>query len=245
MSCDWREKIAPYVDDELDATAQQEAAAHLAGCSECTAAVAEHLALKKAVRVAANKFAAPPELHATIYRQLHPHARVSPWWKWGMSLVSLALVVALGAALWPKRPAKDPMIAELIDQHVIALSSPNPIDIANSNRHVVKPWFQGKLPFTFNLPEIAGTPFTLIGGKLVYAQQSPGAELLYLAGQHKVSVFIFQGTDNGEPAPVKTRNLSFTSTRWQQGGLHFILLTDAQDEADPLVKMFQDANKTD
>jgi anti-sigma factor RsiW len=153
--------------------------------------------------------------------------------------------VALGAALWPKGPAKDPMIAELIDQHVIALSSPNPIDIANSNRHVVKPWFQGKLPFTFNLPEIGGTSFTLIGGKLVYAQQLPGAELLYMAGQHKVSVFIFQGTDNHDRAPVKARNLSFTSTTWQQGGLHFILLTDAQDEADPLVKMFQDANKTD
>src|SRR6476469_8411323 len=238
MTCDWREKIAPYVDDELDATAQQEAAAHLAGCSECTAAMAEHLALKKAVRVAATKFVAPPELHATIYRQLHPHARVSPWWKWGMSLVSLAL----GAALRTKRPAKDPMIAELIDQHVIALSSPNPIDIANSNRHVVKPWFQGKLPFTFILPEIAGTSFTLIGGKLVYAQQLPGAELLYMAGQHKVSVFIFQGTENRERAPVKTRNLSFTSTTWQQGGLRFYLLTDAQDEADPLVIKFREVN---
>jgi anti-sigma factor RsiW len=244
MSCDWREKIGSYVDDELDTVAQQEAAAHLAGCSECTAAVAEHLALKKAVRVAANKFAAPPELHAAVYRQLHPHARVSPWWKWGMSAATLVLAVALGAVLWPKGPTKDPMVAELIDQHVIALSSANPVDIVNSNMHVVKPWFQGKLPFTFSLPEIEGTQFTLIGGKIAYAQQTPGAELLYQVGQHKVTIFVFQTADNREKSPVKTRSLSFNSTSWQQGGLRFYMLTDSHDEADPLVGKFIEANRS-
>lgn len=243
MNCDWREKVASYVDDELDATAQQDAAKHLAGCSECTAAVAEHLALKKAVRVAANKFVAPPELHASIYRELHPHARVSPWWKWGMSAVSMVLVAALGAALWPKGPVKDPMVAGLIDQHVIALSSSNPVDVASGIGHTVKPWFQGKLPFTFNLPEVAGTQFTLIGGKVAYAQQAPGAELLYQVGQHKVSVFIFQAVDNKEKPPVKTSALSFNSTSWQQGGLRYYMLTDSHDEADPLVGKFIEANK--
>lgn len=243
MNCDWREKVASYVDDELDATAQQDAAKHLAGCTECTAAVAEHLALKKAVRVAANKFVAPPELHASIYRELHPHARVSPWWKWGMSAVSAVLVAALGVALWSNRMPKDPMVAGLVDQHVIALSSPNPVDIPNSNMHVVKPWFQGKVPFTFSLPEIGGTQFTLIGGKLAYAQQAPGAELLYQVGQHKVSIFIFQAADTRERPPVKTRSLSFNSTSWQQGGLRFYMLTDSNDEADPLVGKFIEANK--
>jgi anti-sigma factor RsiW len=145
--------------------------------------------------------------------------------------------------LWSNRMPKDPMVAGLVDQHVIALSSPNPVDIANSNMHVVKPWFQGKVPFTFSLPEIGGTQFTLIGGKLAYAQQAPGAELLYQVGQHKVSVFIFQAADSRDRAPVKTRNLSFTSTSWQQDGLRFYMLTDSQDEADPLVGKFIAANK--
>ena len=243
MNCEWQEKVALFVDDELDAQAQREAEAHLAGCAECSAAVAEHLALKKAVRVAAKRFVAPPELHASIYRELHPQARVSPWWKWGMSAVSVVLVAALGAALWPKGGAKDPVVAELIDQHVIALSSANPVDIVNSNMHVVKPWFQGKLPFTFNLPEIGGTQFTLMGGKIAYAQQTPGAELLYQVGQHKITVFVFQSTDTREKAPVKTRNLSFNSTSWQQDGLRFYMLTDSHDEADPLVGKFIEANR--
>jgi anti-sigma factor RsiW len=243
MNCDWREKVALFVDDELDATALQEAESHLAGCTECTAAVAEHLALKKAVRVAGNRYAAPPELHASIYRQLHPHARVSPWWKWGMSAVSLVLVAALGVALWTRRDPQDPIVAGLVDQHVIALSSANPVDILNSNMHVVKPWFQGKVPFTFNLPEIGGTQFTLIGGKVAYARQSPGAELLYQVGQHKVSVFIFQAADSRDKSPVKVRTASFNSTSWQQDGLHFVMLTDSHDEADPLVGKFIEANR--
>ena len=49
---------------------------------------------------------------------------------------------------------------------MIALSSPNPVDVISDDRHTVKPWFQGKLPFTFNLPELAGSNFTLIGGTL-------------------------------------------------------------------------------
>ena len=83
MNCNWREKVELFVDDELQPQDQQEVSSHLSGCAECTAAVAEQLALKKAVRVAANRYSAPPDLHAAVYRQLHPHARVSPWWKWG------------------------------------------------------------------------------------------------------------------------------------------------------------------
>ena len=49
MTCAWAERVRLFVDDELEPAAQQDVAAHLAGCVECTAAVAEQLALKKLV----------------------------------------------------------------------------------------------------------------------------------------------------------------------------------------------------
>lgn len=241
MSCEWQDKISLFVDDELQGADQQQVSAHLSACAECTAAVAEQLALKKAVQVGAKRYAAPPDLHAAVYRQLHPHARVSFWWKWGMSAVCALLVVALGYALWPRSSGKNPLLAELVDQHVIALSSPNPVDVISEDRHTVKPWFQGKLPFTFNLPELAGSNYKLIGGKAVYVQQKPGAELLYVMGQHKISVFVLQ-----MPAgKVSGAESTFNIKSWDENGLRFYLVTDATDaEAAQLINMFKDANRS-
>jgi anti-sigma factor RsiW len=244
MNCEWQQKIALYLDDELAPAAQQEFAAHLSRCPECPVAVAEQMELKKSVRIAAKKFSAPPDLHAAIYRQLHPEPKAKLlWWKWAMPLACLVLMFALGLAFWPRSAAKDPMVASLVDQHVIALSSPNPVDVVSESRHTVKPWFQGKLAYTFTPPETAGTQYTLIGGKLVYVDQTAGAQLLYQTGQHKISVFIF-------PAQTDIKNLhakpgtTFTVDNWNQRGLEYFLITDAsKEEAGHLITMFQDANR--
>ena len=60
MSCPWREKVARYVDHELDAKDEQQFSAHLRDCPECTAAVNEQMALKKAVRSARLRNCMPP-----------------------------------------------------------------------------------------------------------------------------------------------------------------------------------------
>jgi anti-sigma factor RsiW len=108
----------------------------------------------------------------------------------------------------------------------------------------VKPWYQGKLPFTFNLPELAkDSPFKLLGGKLIYAQHAPGAELLYQVRQHKISVFIFQSRDvHGGPSD---NNQAFTVSGWQQGGLQYYVVTDAaQEDAERLRALLEEANRS-
>ena len=108
------------------------------------------------------------------------------------------------------------MMAALVDQHVTALRSEHPVDVESNNFHNVRPWFQGKLPFTFNMPEVQDSSFTLIGGKVVYAGQNPGAELLYQVRQHKISIFVFQAKTTG----------------------------GAPDEAGKLAAMFQEVNRS-
>src|SRR6185437_5398647 len=105
----------------------------------------------------------------------------------------------------------------------------------------VKPWFQGKLAFTFTPPEVAGTKYKLVGGKLVFLQHNPGAELLYLAGQHKVSVFIFQ--EAGKQVRVGSSN--FNVKNWNENGLQYYLVTDASDaETAQLISLWKDANRS-
>jgi anti-sigma factor RsiW len=242
-NCEWRGKIGLYVDGELEPSAEQAVAGHLQGCADCSAAVLEQQALKKAVRVAGKRFTAPPELYANVQRQMVPKKSTGLWFK-ASALAASAVLLAVIAFAWMSRPsASGATVAQLIDQHVTMLASSNPVDVISSDKHTVKPWFQGKLPFTFNPPELAaGSPFTLIGGKLIYAQQTPGAELVYQVRQHKISVFIFQARDvRGEPS---AGNQTFVVNGWQQGGLQYYIVTDAaREDAERLRSLLEDANR--
>jgi anti-sigma factor RsiW len=243
VNCQEQIKVALHVDDELDPAAEQEFSTHLRTCAECPAAVSEQMELKKALRVAGRSYSAPPELHAAVYRTIHPHQSVSPWWKWALAPLSVLLLALIGLLSFPN-PRRDPMMTALVDQHITILASEHPVDVISDNRHNVKPWFQGKLPFTFNIPDVTGSPFTLIGGKTVYIEQNPGASLLYTYGQHEISVFVLQAS-NGKGRSGSSRDLSFTVNGWSQGGLQFYLVTDAsQEEAAKLVSMFMDANRS-
>jgi anti-sigma factor RsiW len=245
MSCEWRNKTSLYADDELGAAAQQEFSAHLRACTECSEALSEQLALKKAVRVAGSQFVAPADLHAKVFRQLHPRSSASWVWKWISAAAALGIVVLALMLMAPNSKRDEPTLTGLVDQHITALASANPVDVISEDRHTVKPWFQGKLGFTFTPPELGGSRFKLLGGKVVYVQQKPGAELLYSAGAHKISVFVFKAGDVKDHTATWQRSRSFNSSRWSEAGLEFFLVTDAtQDEASGLVTLFQQANRS-
>ena len=202
------------MDGELEPRAEQAIAGHLQSCADCSSAVLEQQALKKAVRVAAKRFTAPPELYASVHRQMLPKKStglfVRPWLKWSALAASAFLLGVITFGLLSRPSASSATVAELIDQHVMMLASANPVDVISSDKHTVKPWFQGKLPFTFNPPELAaGSPFTLVGGKLVYAQQVHLARswCIRCANTRCLSLFFRRGTCTENPRPAIRRLL--------------------------------------
>jgi anti-sigma factor RsiW len=131
-----------------------------------------------------------------------------------------------------------------VDQHVAALASSNPVDVVSTDRHTVKPWFEGKIPFTFNLPELQGSPFVLVGGRVAYVNQSPGAELIFRVRQHQISVFIFQERGLGAARKndaVRTA-LSFEVRTWSHDGLRYFVVGDASaQDLDKLAELIRAA----
>jgi anti-sigma factor RsiW len=247
-NCEWREKIGPYVDGELEPATEQAFNGHLQSCADCSSAVLEQQALKKAIRVASKRFTAPPELYAAVQKQMRPEKgsglSLKPWLKWSTIAASTFLLAVVTFALLSRPSTSNAIVRQLIDQHVTMMASVNPFDVISEDRHTVKPWFQGKLPFTFNLPELPPpSDFKLLGGKLVYAQHSPGAELVYQVRQHKISVFIFQSRDVGNE--LSSGNNAFAVNGWQQSGLQFYVVTDAsREDADRLRALLRDANRS-
>jgi anti-sigma factor RsiW len=52
--------------------------------------------------------------------------------------------------------------------------------------------FQGKIPFSFNLPQNLPGDTTLDGANLTFLNGRPTAQLMYRIGKHRVSVFVQQ-----------------------------------------------------
>jgi anti-sigma factor RsiW len=232
MACEaWTEKLDAYFDGELpfdEARALQE---HLRGCAACGTEGLSRLQQKLAVRAAGPRFKPDPAFRAR-WEESITAPKLSPWKRdWLPVLATAAVLLIAGAILLTfnhDRIEQQRLMSELADLHVATLASSNPVDIVSTDRHTVKPWFEGKIPFTFNLPELQDSPFVLAGGRVSYLNQSPGAELIFRVRQHQISVFIFQEKDlrnvGGGDALLAQ---SFGVRSWHRNGLRYFVIGDA------------------
>lgn len=229
MTCEvWRDKLDAYVDGEAPEQDSGAIEEHLATCHDCAAEALGRMQMKRATQAAAEmRYAPSPELRRRIEKSIAPKRRFAYWLSPALAVaVVLLLAVTFSAFLVARRSAREQAMAQLLDLHVAALASANPVDVISSDRHTVKPWFQGKLRFTFNLPELQGSQYKLDGGKLVYFRGQPGAQLIYELRKHELSVFIVQdGGLAGAGSTAKQNGFSVES--WSFDGLHYVILSDA------------------
>ncbi len=232
MTCDSvREKIGAYVDGELPADGTAELTAHLRECPSCTAELLGRVQMKLAVHAAGRRYSPSTSLRERVQKSLprKPSARPVSSWNWGMVAAAVLLVFCLLAYYHGSSHRREQTFGELADLHVSTLASSSPVDVISTDRHTVKPWFQGKLPFTFNLPELKDSPFTLIGGRVAYLNQAPGAQLLFTIGNHRISVFIFQDRNQYQLATGDglSKHLTYTMESWSQEDLRYFVVGDA------------------
>ena len=249
MICDaWLDKLDAYVDGELSSDQAAELNSHVRACGECSASIFERVQLKRAIALAGRRYTPSAEFRGRIMKTVSPKAARSTGWKWlvlGFPAVSvLAISLFVGFYVSRETSRRERVYSELVDLHVETLASASPLDVVSSDRHTVKPWFQGKIPFTFNLPELQGSEFTLQGGRISYLGQEPGVELIYQLRKHEISVFIFQdrGTIMSVPSNAM-RALSFSLENWSQNGLRYFIVGDVNtEEIQALAKLLQGAS---
>ena len=249
MVCEqWRDKLDAYVDGELESAEASALATHLRGCAECAAGALERVQLKRSVQIAGNRYPASFDLRNRIANTVIPKPRRESGWLWkilalpALSLLILSVFVNFYTGRESTRRLR--VYSELADLHVAALASATPVDVVSTDRHTVKPWFQGRIPFTFSLPELQGSDFTLLGGRVTYLGQSPGAHLIYQVRKHQISVFIFQdrGEETARPTPGPIRAVSFNVDNWTQNGLRYFVMGDASaDDIAALSKLLRSA----
>jgi anti-sigma factor RsiW len=202
---------------------------------------------KRVLQAAGQKFTADPAFRARIQQSIAPR-RAPGWNRFWLPVLATAMVLVIAGAisftLSRQRRGEQQLLSELTDLHVATLASANPVDVISTDRHTVKPWFAGKIPFTFNLPELQDSPFVLLGGKVAYLNQSPGAELIFRVRQHQISVFIFQDRELGNLRLDDSARsaLSFNVRTWSQNGLRYFAVSDvSSSDLDKLCEMLKAA----
>ena len=247
MACElMREKFDAYVDGELPPSEARQLGNHIRGCSGCAADALQRVQMKRAVSVGGKAYEPSADFRQKMLGQLtKPEVKHRSWgWKLVLAPAAFVLIISLGMMLLVSREKskRDHMFGELADMHVMTLASATPVDVVSTDRHTVKPWFEGKIPFSFNLPELQGSDFALIGGKVAYLGQNPGAQLIYRIRKHQVSVFIFQvrGGANGWASDPLSM-LSFTFETWSKNGLRYYVVGDIPaSDVESLSKLFRD-----
>jgi anti-sigma factor RsiW len=235
MVCElWKTSLDTYLDGELSSEQMRDFNKHVRCCPTCGADALARVQMKRSFQAVGKRFTPSPAFRKVVQRRIEARPRPAAFgmaWMMASAVIAVLLVVGLASTYRLRDRARtEQVFSEVADLHVGMLASSAPVDVVSTDRHTVKPWFQGKIPFAFDLPELQNSEFSLLGGRMTYLAQTPGAHLVYEVRKHRISVLVFQEgslqASLDENAPAK-KELSFNVETWSHGGLRYFVIGDA------------------
>ena len=185
-------QIDSFADHELPPDEARAVQQHLATCHPCSLRVLSALNLKQATAAAGHRFDPSQDMLARFTSQLQQTSPARPESKrvlsfprtrllWPAMAAAALLLIAISLTTWSVRRSHNALSAELatelLDQHLATLSAAATPQVLSTDRHTVKPWFEGKLSFSFNLPEAsrASTRYGPEGSRPYLARRPSGS----------------------------------------------------------------------
>jgi anti-sigma factor RsiW len=220
------------IDGELSDNVGAELSRHVAGCATCQDIYGRQRTLKHAIRSQATRHAAPAALGARIGAALDAQTARSSggsWLNWRPYALAASLALAVmtsSLATWyvvtPERA--DAVQQEVIASHIRSLMEGHLTDIESSDRHTVKPWFNGRVDLSPPVKDLAAEGFPLVGGRLDYIGGRPVAALVYKRRQHIINAFIWP--DSAPADMTATSERGFNLRSWTQNGMTLWVISD-------------------
>ena len=222
-------------DGELDVVKSVELERHLKTCVVCAGEKRSLQSLKAALRQSPFRYDAPASLRKEVRRIAHASGgasstRFNPLLLWKSLAFGATAFAILVILLQPGITANDTVLNEAVTSHVRSLMAEHLTDVASSDQHTVKPWFNGKLDFAPDVKDFASRGFPLVGGRLDYLNGRAVAALVYKRNKHFINVFIWPtpSTDAGKPKTENRRGYVIISH--DTNGLHYCLVSDLNEK---------------
>src|SRR5712671_2111949 len=243
MLCeDVLERLSAFLDDELDPLRSREIQQHLGGCPGCTRALDQMKALAGRLREEAPYYRAPDSLRARVSRAAWSDAsrgRV-PGRRLGLAArgwlgAAAAVLVVIGGtwivtSLRQGRAGFGSIEREVVSSHIRSLMASHLTDVASTDQHTVKPWFNGKLDFSPPVSDLSTSGYPLIGGRLDYLHGRPVAALVYQRRKHWINMFVWpdEGVADSE-TPPRTQQ-GYHVIHETHGGMDYWIVSDLNSE---------------
>jgi anti-sigma factor RsiW len=235
-------------DGELTSEQMASTNEHLAGCLSCSSSALHQNLLKSVTAKAGRRYVPSSSFQKRLVRQIaedlpmrrtgrsyNPIQVSSGFGLYGWATAFALLIVCFGILLAHRSASRSAidsseysaLATEVCDQHIATLAANAPPQVISSDRHAVKPWFQGKLPFSFNLPENLPRGTVLDGANLTYIHNRPTAQLLYNIGAHRVSVYLEQKTNDHISNELSIEHSGFHIVSFTTDEIEGVAVSDA------------------
>jgi anti-sigma factor RsiW len=226
-----------YADRELDLVRSAEVEQHISGCRSCSQEVENIRALSSALKSPELYFRAPPNLRNTILASTagkneiaHRPRRAdegrgswNQWLRWLIPVAAAAIVI-LAVVLIPSGSSR--LTEGAVANHVRSMMANHLTDVASSDQHTVKPWFDGKVDFAPPIVNLAERGFPLIGGRLDYLQNRSVAAAVYQRNKHVINLFIWPAARDRNTRKKLGVARGYNAISWDASGMSYCAVSD-------------------
>ena len=186
-------------------------------------------ALRRAVRERLPIEPLPDHLKAKIEAAIRPAPGFSqPSWRSLAASVVLATLVASGVTwtsltMWS---SNDRVSEAIVDGHLRSLMSQRPTDVASSETHTVKPWFNGRTTQAPTVIDLKNEGFPLLGGRVDVIETEPVATLVYARRKHLISLFALPHPSRSERTAASESIKGYNLVQWTVGDVEYWAASD-------------------
>lgn len=225
--------VHAYLDGELDPTnslaVENRMATDPALAGEC-----ERIqALQHVIRARLPREAAPPGLRLRVENAVgmrRPISRLAhTQFSWRSLAASIAITAVISGTLTSRllAPSQSDTVRDgVLDGHIRSLMASKPIDVASSDRHTVKPWFNGRIPQAPRVVDLAKQDFPLVGGRIDVVGEVPVPTLVYGHAKHIISLTAVPTSGRPNSAPLLSTISGYNIYRWVDDGVAYWAVSD-------------------
>ena len=164
----------------------------------------------------------------------------SPWLAFAVGAACAVIAIAIIFFQTTRVSRENAIVDQVIANHVRSLLATHLVDIASSDQHTVKPWFDGKIDFAPDVHDFAMSGFPLVGGRLDYLDGKTVVGLVYQRNKHPINIFIAPATGRGDSSPVSFNRRGYNIVSWNHREMNYLAVSDLnQTELRQLVDLLE------